>query len=240
MKDKREKSINYILVFVIIFFFVAIIGYIIRFFCKKENDDSSRKNKIEDYGMNSNKMLKNVMLGKEQFYYCTSNGSDALYVSDVTKLFDQEDTYMKIWEVTVTDLDDDGIDEAIIFVTGPAGDIGGKFIFHQIDDSIYGYKTNYRTLLDLKKDGTYSFSDPTGLREAGIARITCFTKSEYVEEKIAYEIGTYKGWERFWINQKNVSEEEYNELEKMQQKKENVIWYNFTRENLITLLDYPE
>ena len=148
--------------------------------------------------------------------------------------------HIKIWEVTVTDLDDDGIDEAILFVTGTAGDMGGKFIFHQIDDVIYGYKTDYRTLLDLKVDGTYSFSDPTGLREAGIAHIIRFTKSEYVEEKISYETGTYQGWQRFWINQENVSEKEYNELEKVQQKKEDVVWYDFTKENLITLFECPQ
>ena len=92
MKNKNEKSINYILVFTIIFLFIAIIGCIIGFFYKKENDDWYGK-KIEHYSMDSNKMLKDVLLGKGQFYYYTGDGSKALFVSDVTKLFDQEDTY---------------------------------------------------------------------------------------------------------------------------------------------------
>ena len=65
------------------------------------------------------------------------------------------------------------------FVVGVAGDMGGKggkVVFHQIGDKVYGYTTDNRTLVDLKIDGTYDYSDPTGVAEAGIATVRGFLR----------------------------------------------------------------
>jgi hypothetical protein len=152
----------------------------------------------------------------------------------VPSLFDPDDSFMKIWEFAVADLNGDREDEVILFVVGASGDTGGKVILHQSDDKVYGYLTDNRFLMDLKIDGTFNFSDPTGIMETGIAAIANFTEEGYTEDKISYETGTYKGWDTFVVDHQPATEAEYLNAVSQQDKKQNVKWYEFNHENFNT------
>ena len=176
-----------------------------------------------------------VFLGETQFYYHSVEEMQAVTITDVPSLFDADDPYMKIWEFAVADLDRNGEDEVILFVAGAAGDTGGKVILHQSGDKVYGYLTDNRTLVDLKIDGTFNFSDPTGVTEAGIAAIASFAKEGYTIDKISYEAGTHKGWDTFVVDHHSATEEEYRGAFSRQEKKQNVEWNDFNNENINTI-----
>lgn len=105
-------------------------------------------------------------------------------------------------------------------------------ILHQIGDKVYGYITDNRTLVDLKMDGTYGYSDPTGSAEAGIAAVVDFSEAGYTTDKITYATGTYEGWDTFIADHQPVTEEEYLDAVSRQNQKQNAEWYEFSNENI--------
>lgn len=188
-----------------------------------------------DTNTSADEIFKDVLLGDTQFRYPSGGKIGTIAITDVPALFDADDSFMKIWEFAVVDLNGDGEDEVILFVVGAAGDTGGKVILHQVGDTVYGYITDDRTLVDLKTDGTYIFSDPTGVTEAGIAAITDFSEIGYTVDKISYETGTYEGWNSFVVNHHPATEEEYLDAVSKQEKKQNAEWYDFNNENINTM-----
>lgn len=180
----------------------------------------------------ADEIFKDVLLGNTHFRYLSGGKIGAIAITDVPALFDADDSFMKIWEFAVVDLNGDGDDEVILFVVGAAGDTGGKVILHRIGDTVYGYITDDRTLVDLKTDGTYNYSDPTGVTEAGIAAITNFSEIGHTVDKISYEIGTYEGWNSFVVDHHPATEEEYLDAVSKQEKKQNAEWYDFNNENI--------
>lgn len=186
-----------------------------------------------DLGMNASvdETLKSVLLGDSRFCYLSDGKIGTITIADVPSLFDANDPSMKIWQFAVVDLNRDGEDEVILFVVGAAGDAGGKVILHKIDGTVYGYITDNRTLVDLKTDGTFNYSDPTGVIEAGIAVITDFSETGYMVDKISYATGTYEGWNSFVVDYQPATEEEYQNAVSEQDKKQNAEWYDFNSEN---------
>lgn len=183
-------------------------------------------------GSFSEDILKAVLLGDAPFSYCSEGQAETMDITGVPALFDADDPVMKIFDFSIADLDGDGRDEVILFVFGVAGDTGGKVILHEADNGVYGYKTDNRTLVDLKTDGTYSYSDPTGMAEAGIAAISGFSGGGFTEEKIAYAAGTYEGWDTFTAGGEAVAEEEYMDMVSAQEEKQDAERYDFSAENI--------
>lgn len=183
-------------------------------------------------GSDRNQIFKAVLLGDSPFVYCSDGNTETMAITDVPALFDADDPLVKIFEFSVVDLNGDGEAEVILFVAGAAGDMGGKVILHLIGDEIYGYVTGHRTLVDLKMDGTYSYSDPTGVAEAGIAAVVDFSKAGYTTDKFTYATGTYEGWDAFVADLQPVTEEEYLNALSRQDQKQNAEWYEFSSENI--------
>ena len=186
----------------------------------------------ETSGSDRNEIFKAVLFGNAPFIYCSDGSAETMAITDVPALFDADDPLMKIFELIVVDLNGDGEDEVILFVAGAAGDMGGKVILHQIGDEVYGYITDNRTLVDLKTDGTYGYSDPTGMVEAGIAAVVDFSETGYTTDKITYATGTYDGWDAFAADHQPVTEEEYLDAVSRQDQKQNAEWYEFSNENI--------
>ena len=115
-----------------------------------------------------------VLLGDAEFFFVDNGNIATSNITDVPSIFDPDDSYMKIWNFSVVDLDGDGYYEVILFVEGVAGDTGGKIILHQIGNDIYGYICDNRALVDLKTDGTFSYTDPTGVIEGELALLPIF------------------------------------------------------------------
>lgn len=177
-------------------------------------------------------ILKAVLLGDTGFFYCSEGKAEAVDITGVPALFDADDPFMGIFDFSVVDLDRDGEDEVILYVISAAGDMGGKMILHQIGHEVYGYSADNRSLVELKTDGTYDYSDPTGLAEAGIAAVAGFSGDGYTTDKIAYATGDYEGWDSFAVGCQPAMEEEYRDMVSRQKEKQNAERYAFTDENI--------
>ena len=173
-----------------------------------------------------------ILQGNAQFFYVSEGTAEPKSINDVPSLFDPYDDYMKIWSFAVLDLDGDGNTEVILTVFGTAGDMGGCLILHQINDDFYSYTADYRTLMNLKTDATFSYSDPTGAIETGTCAITAFTETGYTIDKITYAHGADGEWDTFVVNHQSATEEEYQTSETKQAEKADTTWHDFTAENI--------
>lgn len=176
--------------------------------------------------------VREVLLGNADFLPVGYDDAEPVSITELPALFAGEDPYRKIWEFSVVDLDGDGAEEVILLVAGAAGDTGGRAILHRADDGVYGYLTDNRTLVNLKADGTFEYSDPTGLAEAGAAVITGFSRTGYTTERIYYETGTHEGWDTFVADGLPVSEDDYLAAAARQAGKADVEWHDFNEEEL--------
>jgi len=174
-------------------------------------------------------IFKSVLSGKEQFCYVDEGNKKMVSVDDVPSLFTPGDSYTKIWRYAFCDLDFDGVEEAILEIYGVAGDSGGKLILHRMNDEIYGYRTNYRTLLNLKDDGTYQYSAWV-LTDEGYARITSFSEDGFAEDKFSYAKGDYEGADTFVVQHESATEGAFLEESKKQKSKIDESWFEYTRE----------
>ena len=189
-----------------------------------------------DMDTNTESIYKAVLLGEAQFLYVFDGKTEAMDITDIPLIFDADDPSMKIWNFSVVDLDRDGEEEVILFVVGAAGDMGGKMILHQIGEEVFGYICDNRTLEELKTDGTFGFSDPTGVAEGGIATITDFSELGYTIDKISYGTGTHEGWNTFIVDHQPATEEEYFGAADMQSEKPDAEWYDFSNERVSAFL----
>ena len=181
---------------------------------------------------NTGSLIKDVLLGNAGFLYVADGNTEVMDITDIPIIFDADDPSMKIWEFSVVDLDRDGEEEIILFVIGVAGDMSGKMILHQIGDEVYGYACDSRTLEELKTDGTFGFSDPTGVAEGGIGEIIDFSEVGYTMDKISYGSGTHEGWDTFIVDHEPATEEEYFNAASMQSGKPDAEWHDFIDENI--------
>lgn len=180
----------------------------------------------------ANKDFKDILLGDAPFLYVSEDAVESKSIHDVPALFDPYDDYIKIWDFAVQDLDGDGKAEVIFTVVGVSNDMGGHLILHQADGKVYGYPANFRTMADLKADGTFCYSDPTGAIESGICSISGFTETGITINKITYGQGTYEGFDTFVVNQQSATEEEFGTAQNAQREKPDAEWYDFTTENI--------
>ena len=192
-------------------------------------------NTVLDQDTNAGSIIEAVLLGDTQFLYVSDGNTETIDITDIPLLFDADDSFMKIWNFSVVDLDGDGEEEVILSVIGVAGDMSGKMILHQIGDEVYGYACDSRTLEELKTDGTFGFSDPTGVVEGGIGAITDFSELDYTIDKISYGTGTHEGWNTFIVDHQPATEEEYFDAADAQSEKPDAAWYDFTNENIIDI-----
>ena len=197
-----------------------------------QNGNGSVDKAVFGTDTNTGSLIKDVLLGNAGFLYVADGNTEPMDITDIPFIFDADDPYMKIWYFSVVDLDRDGEAEVILLVVGAAGDMGGNMILHQIGDKVYGYICDNRTLEELKTDGTFGFSDPTGVAEGGIGEIIDFSEIGYTMDKISYGSGTHEGWDTFIVDHEPSTEEEYFNAASMQSRKPDAEWHDFTNENI--------
>lgn len=129
------------------------------------------------------------------------------------------------WSVryfSLLDLDGDGSSELILAAT--SGSICEYSIYTCDGDTLYVNTLNERSFLSPRADGTFSFS--SGAYDNGFARAQ-FTEGELTLSEFAVRQG-----ERYTIDGKAVTEEEYASFCAQQNEKEALAWITFSPENL--------
>lgn len=171
--------------------------------------------------------MQDVLTGNQSLYYAVDGSSDfaSVNMADIPSLFNPDDDYMAIQRYTIIDLDGDGIEEAVVFVCGVAGDAGGYLVLHSSDGQVYGYRTDYRTFENLKTDGTFIYSNDLGSKE-GVATIE-FTQDGLVITDVLSATGQAYTMDNFMMNGKKVTQEEYYAEKEKQDLKSDVEWHAY-------------
>ena len=170
-------------------------------------------------------IYKAILYGDTEFYCYDSGTLQTVTINDVPALFNS-DPYSRIYEYAVVDLDRDGNDEVVLNIIATAGDAGGKLILHQIDDKVYGYKTDYKRLQSLKKDGTYEFQG-WSLTWDGFAQIAGFDEYKFTEDVFTYESGSYEGADTYVVDHVTSTEGAFADAKSAQFMKTNTVWNKY-------------
>lgn len=182
------------------------------------------------------KAYKSVLQNKSKFF-----SFDAGKELDITQLNQavSEDSSItaEISKLTVIDLDGDDVPEVVLSLTVNADDYFGSEILRYHDGMVYGYTLWYRSFMDLKEDGTFSFSG--GASDSGFGTIQ-FTEDGYTVNQICYSESSYDADNNmtvsYYIDGKSVTSDEFMAAVDEQNKKAGAEWYDFTDENINTLL----
>lgn len=180
-----------------------------------------------------------VLLGRSQFILREpyADGERHANIADVPAVFDPYDTYMKLWNFAVVDLDGDGADEVLVYACGVAGDMGGYLLLHQGAGNIYGMAFNstisgHSCFLELKTDGTFKHLDPTGTDWMSITRVG-FRSTRYVIDDLASASASDHGdFDSFLVNHQEATKAEFEAVLAAQDAKPDAVWYDFTEENI--------
>lgn len=133
----------------------------------------------------------------------------------------------------LADVDRDGRDEVVIALAMGQDEYYGYLVLDERSGAVYGYEVWYRAMLELKADGSFSFS--SGFADNGFGyfelgdearQIICMTYSES-----AGEDGV-----RYYHDGKPITREQYEQLQNQQDEKDAVVWHAFTDENIESLL----
>lgn len=158
---------------------------------------------------NTKQILLDVMNNKHKFI---DENNKNVYLKDFEIV---EGQTAEVETYAFVDMDDDGIDELIIYTTS---DYGAYVILHYENQEVYGYMIGVRSLENLKSDGTFIGSNGADSHE--YLRME-FNKNEYsIETEAVYD----KIDKIYKINDTDVSEKEIKDYTEKWSKKEDVSW----------------
>jgi beta-lactamase regulating signal transducer with metallopeptidase domain len=178
-------------------------------------------------------LFQAVLLGQRNFV--VAEGDDCLFstdIADIDFLFGAADPSRWVHSFAVVDLDQDGEEEIILFVTS-AGNDGSRVILRRWGNMVYAYIVNSRSMWELKTDGTYEYN--TGNVNDGFARITGFTVTNFMEDRYTYETGPFDGADTFVVEHASVSENEYKKATMSEHGKKKAVWHEFNEENVLAV-----
>lgn len=101
-----------------------------------------------------------------------------------------------------------------------------------------GYTLQYREFMNLKTDGTFTFSN--GAADYGIGKMT-FSSTEYSISNLVYSQSEYDSNNnltvQYFVNNEPCSEDEFNDAINSQEQKTDVNWYDLSDENISVAFD---
>lgn len=133
-------------------------------------------------------------------------------------------TEYAVSKYSVIDLNGDSDSEMVLWLTRGANEYVGFLILHSEGDRIYAHLLYYRQFMELKEDGTFSFSG--GVSNHGIGRID-FAGDTYTITKIAYCESEDNQQVSFFIDGESVSQDDFSAYESAQSQKQNAVWCDY-------------
>lgn len=177
-------------------------------------------------------LFQAVLLGQRNFV--VAEGDDCLLstdIADIDFLFGAADPFRRVHSFAVVDLDQDGEEEIILFVISAGNE--GRVILRRWGNMVYAYIVDYRSMWELKTDGTYEYN--MGNVNDGFARITGFTVTNFMEDRYTYETGPFDGADTFVVEHASVSENEYKKATMSEHGKKKAVWHEFNEENVLAV-----
>lgn len=146
-------------------------------------------------------------------------------------------TTAKATKFAVVDLDNDGTKEVILWLNVNGLDDYGSEVLRYQSGVVYGYNLTYREFMQLKADGTFTFS--SGAMDSGFGTIK-FTDQTCSVEKVTYSESSYDSSNNltvsFFVDNKSATQDEFDTATKKQDEKPDAVWYDFTDDSIKTIL----
>ena len=189
-------------------------------------------------GTDAAQALKAVLEGSASFYLAggwNTTSEPEWYMLDQlnTFLFFGSPLAAAPQSFAIADLDGDGAPEAVVL---PDQHSGPMLSLHFHDGRVYGYYEVIRGMSDLKADGTFSFSNSSAA--GGIGR-RLFPADPAVQAPPSWDTQVIAAMEedgRYYLNSREVSQQDYADACARQDAKEDARWYSFTPEDIAAAL----
>ena len=179
---------------------------------------------------------QSVLQNKAQFFSTDANKN--LNINQLNQAVSNDSSVTaKATKLAIVDLENDGTPEAILWLAVNNNDYYGFEVLRYQDGVVYGYTLWYRAFMDLKADGTFSFS--SGAADYGFGTVK-FTENAYSVDKISYCESGYDSNNNqsvsYFVDHGSATEGDFLSAINKQSEKAAATWYDFTDDNLETIL----
>lgn len=170
----------------------------------------------------------------ENLAFFDVGSAEKISIDELSRSFTSDETVeVTVSRFTVIDLDNDGMDEVVLWLTVDGNEYFGCEILHSTEEEVYGFFVPYRGFNSLKTDGTFSFSGGAG--NSGFGTIK-FTSQEYTVEKITFCETRYdeknEAEVSFVVNGHEATQEEFERELEIQNEKQDAETYSYSEENV--------
>lgn len=234
--DKRGKNMRK----VVRFLGIIVVGVTICAGCGKIQADTGTDQpnsiSIEESGQSSLSMeerYRAILLSNGEFV-CTDLQNKGLSIEKIKEAVTDDDSVTAgVSKFAYADLDNDGANEIVLWIQiNGISDYGFEILRYQ-EDTVYGYTLPYTALMNLKSDGTFIFSG--GAADIGIGKMR-YAEGGYIADKLYYSESGYDSNNelevQYFANGEKCSEEEFNDIMRQQEEKQNMEWYDLTLESV--------
>lgn len=195
-----------------------------------ENGLGDRKSTLKVLNTAMDK-YKGILQGNTEFY--STDAKAYLNINQLDQAFGIDSSNnVKVSKFTDIDFGNDGTLEMIFWLTVNDDDYGVLILRYQ-DDVVYGYTLVYRSFMDLKSHGTFSFSG--GVADYGYGTIE-FTEKGYSIKKITYCESSYDSNNNisvsYFVDNEPSKEEEFLASINRHDLYGNHYWRDYTEENV--------
>ena len=182
---------------------------------------------------------KAVLQGNTEFFSVDANKN--LNISQLNQSVSSDSGITaKATRFAIVDLDNDGAQEVILWLTVNNDDYYGFEVLRYQNGVVYGYTLWYRSFMNLKADGTFSFSG--GAADNGFGTVK-FTENTYAIDEITYSESSYDSNDNrsvsYFVNHESATEDEFMSAVDLQSEKADAEWHDFTDDNIGTILTSP-
>lgn len=147
-----------------------------------EQSSSTVGQQDENMSSGMEDMYKAILLGEEDFINVDHKEEDRkINIENIKKVVTDEDRITaRVKKFTIIDLDGNGENEIVLWIEVIDGsDFGFEILFYK-DQEVCGVTLPYRALLELKTDGTFSYSG--GMEDSGIGRLQLSERGYTIED----------------------------------------------------------
>jgi uncharacterized protein YgiM (DUF1202 family) len=179
---------------------------------------------------------KSVLQNQTAFF--SAEDDQNMYLDQLADAFAEESgAPMVFTKFAVVDLDHERIPEVILWETVAGVNDYGFEVLHYEDGVVYGHAFGYRSLMELKKDGTFSFSSGAGDNGFGTVK---FLKDEVTIDELTYcQSNDDSNGISYFVNHLPAAKNEFDSAMNKQQGKQNAAWYGITDANVQAMLPDP-
>jgi hypothetical protein len=177
---------------------------------------------------------KAVLENKAEFF--STDNKKNIYLNDFLTNKEIYGTAFKPTRFAVLDMDGDKISEVVLELA-VGSDAEFYEVLHYTNGKVYGYIRVLRGLMQLKTDGTFTYSNSAA--DTGVAKLRFEPNGGETDIILGYTKSSQNNGSisiSYFINDKPVTEEVYKSFIKEQDQKKDAVWYEFSQKNIETEL----